>query len=309
LERKLASVYKSVERALEVFEERLRAELDGRVRDPGFFTGGKHLRPLSVFLAGKVFSEPSERALSAALAVELVHTGSLIHDDIVDGSWRRRGKDTLHKRAGVSYAVLVGDDFFLKAVEILAELCDKPMLQAFLRACREALEGEMLEEELGQEELLNRDIYVKVISKKTASLFSVAFELGALSRDAQEPELSILAKAGRNFGMAYQIVDDCEDLFAGKDSDLLLGKFTLPVIEAAERSLLLKEKLLKGDFTAEEVRGEVVDMGGLLEAVNTACRHLDCARKLVGSLSDPELEPLFDLFDYLEERALKATAP
>ncbi len=294
---------------MEVFGERLKAELDGKVRDLGFFTGGKHLRPLSVFLTGKAFSEPSERVLSAALAVELVHTGSLIHDDIVDGSWQRRGKDTLHKRAGVSYAVLVGDDLFLKAVEILTELCDKPMLQAFLQACREALEGEMLEEELGQEGLLERRNYIEVISKKTASLFSVAFELGALSRGAQDPELSILAKAGRNFGLAYQIVDDCEDLFADKDSDLLLGKFTLPIIEAAERSPLLKEKLLNGDFTAEEVREEVVDMGGLLEAANAARRHLDYARKLVGSLSDPELAPLFDLFDYLEDRALKATAP
>ena len=305
---KLSFAAEPVRRALEVFIGRLKAELNGRV-DVDFFAGGKHLRPLSVFLAGKVFSEPDEASLRAALAVELVHTGSLIHDDIVDGSWQRRGSDTVHVKRGLSYAVLVGDDLFLKAVESLADLCDKPMLGAFLRACREALEGEMLEEELGQEGLLDRKNYLEVITKKTASLFSVAFELGALSRGAGEPEVSILAKAGRNFGVAYQVVDDCEDLFSEQDSDLLAGKFTLPVIEAAERSELLRRDLLRGSFRVEEVREAVVELGGLVEAVNAARRHLDYARKLVGSLSDPELEPLFRLFDYLEERALKATAP
>ncbi|MGB9590446.1 MAG: polyprenyl synthetase family protein [candidate division WOR-3 bacterium] len=300
----LRKAYRPIEKALAAFEERLAWEADGRFPYPSFLFSGKRLRPACVFFAAKAFREVSEPALLAALAVELLHSGTLVHDDIVDGSAERRGDEALHKRYGIVEAVLAGDNLFVKSLRQVNAIGKPEIMEEFLSSCEKALEGEQLEERLSAEESLMRENYISVISMKTAELFALSASMGARLGGYPEEHVLTMRRAGQSFGMAYQIIDDCEDILCARDGDLSVGKFTLPVIEAASTLDDLRKTLISGRFVPEQVIDRVRIAGGMEAALERASQYLDEARNLVSAVGDPELEePISGLFGYLEERA------
>ncbi len=240
----------------------------------------------------------------AALAVEFLHAGTLVHDDIVDGSSERRGDEALHRRYGIVEAVLAGDNLFVKSLRQVNAMGRPELMEEFLLSCEKALEGEQMEERLSPEESLMRENYISVISLKTAELFALSSSLGARLSGYSQEDVLTLRRAGQSFGMAYQIIDDCEDMLSARDGDLAAGKFTLPVIEATSILSDLRETLLSGRFRPEQVKEEVRGAGGIRIALERASEYLEEARNLVSAVGDPELEePLAGLFSYLEERA------
>lgn len=300
----LRKAYRPIEKALAVFEERLAREADGRFPYPSFLFTGKRLRPACVFFAAKAFGEVKEPVLLAALAVELLHAGTLVHDDIIDGSAERRGDESLHKRYGIVEAVLAGDNLFVKSLQQVNAIGRPDLVEEFLASCEKALEGEQMEERLSLEESLMRENYIAVISMKTAEIFALSCSLGARITGYSQEHVLTIRRAGQSFGMAYQIIDDCEDMLSEKDSDLAGGKFTLPVIEATSHIEGLRETLLSGRFRPELVREKVKGAGGIRIALERASEYIEEARNLVGAVGDPELEePFSGLFGYLEERA------
>ena len=304
LDTELRRAYKPISAALAEFEKHLRQELDHRFPFPSFLLRGKRLRPASVFFTSRSFDGTTTPAMRAALAVEMLHAGSLVHDDIVDNSLQRRGSETLHVRFGLVDAVLAGDSLFLKSLAQINAIRDPDLMAEFLHTCQAALEGEQMEEQVEDQDALSREVYFKIISLKTAELFATSFGLGSkLAGDRDESTKRIRA-AGWSFGMAYQIIDDCEDFSPNGDGDLAAGKFTLPVIEAAEKSPGLRQALLSGRFKPGEVFDAVNQEAGLGLALEHALRHLEAARQSLQSAGlGSELEPLEEFFSYLELRA------
>ncbi|MGD2050234.1 MAG: polyprenyl synthetase family protein [Chloroflexota bacterium] len=184
-------------------------------------SGGKRLRPnvtlLSYLAAG---GQDIAEAVPLAAAIELVHTATLVHDDINDHSLTRRGKISVHARWGRTFALLTGDYLFTKVYELMAPYgADFNVIMA--NACVKLVEGETLQAEAAKNGAINQEIYKTIVSRKTASLFEAASRMGALIAGADEMIVKALADYGYNLGLAFQIVDDVLDIIGDPQT---LGK-------------------------------------------------------------------------------------
>ncbi len=192
--------------------------------------GGKRVRPQLLFLAYEtVGGQDLQRAVPIAAAVELVHTATLVHDDINDHGVTRRGRVTINERWGRTFALLAGDFLFTKVYELMAPYQDLNITLA--EATVALVEGETLQAEAAKNNTLNRDIYQRIVAKKTASLFRAAGMLGAQLGSASKQDTEVLGEYGFFLGLAFQIVDDLLDLtgdprLMGKDArvDVSQGK-------------------------------------------------------------------------------------
>ncbi len=213
--------------------------------------GGKRLRPALVLLAGRSGKRhearfPALRDLAAA--IELVHTATLIHDDIIDRSSLRRKQPTFHERFGTERAVLMGDYLYAMAFAILGQLRE-PYVTAFMaEVCQQLSRGEFHEVDCRFNERLTEPEYLEIIRDKTASLFAASCHLGAYVAGASPHTVTRLTQFGWNLGLGFQIMDDCLDLMGqeklmGKTlrSDLDKGSLSLPVIYLAQ-SLTARER-------------------------------------------------------------------
>lgn len=176
--------------------------------------GGKRLRPRLVLLAhAAVGGENETYVVPLAAAVEIIHTATLVHDDINDHGTLRRGRETVNARWGGTFALLTGDFMFTKTYEIMAPYPGE--LNAVLaRAAIELVEGETLQIQASRRGMLDRDVYFEIIAKKTAALFVACVELGALAADANPEWIKALKQYAFNLGLAFQITDDVLDLIA-----------------------------------------------------------------------------------------------
>jgi octaprenyl-diphosphate synthase len=176
--------------------------------------GGKRLRPRLVLLAhAAVLGENEAYVIPLAAAVEIIHTATLVHDDINDHGTLRRGRETVNSRWGGTFALLTGDFMFTKTYEIMAPYPGE--LNAILaRAAIELVEGETLQIQASRERALDRATYLEIIAKKTAALFVACVELGALAADARPEWIEALKQYAFNLGLAFQITDDVLDLIA-----------------------------------------------------------------------------------------------
>jgi len=199
--------------------------------------GGKGIRPALTLLAGKFYNYHLEYLLSMAVAVELMHTATLVHDDTIDKSLVRRGKPTIYKIWGEEPSVLLGDYLFAKAGEFVSDTHCPRVIKLFSQTLATISSGE-LNQLFGAFKLeQTRQHYFQRISSKTASLFSLATESGAILSEAPEKSVKALKDYGYNLGIAFQIVDDILD-FTGTEerlgkpvgSDLAQGTLTLPAI-------------------------------------------------------------------------------
>jgi len=205
--------------------------------------GGKRLRPLLTVAAARLAGAEGDAHLKLAAAVEFIHTATLLHDDVVDGSERRRGKVAAHLIWGAASSVLVGDFLFARAFELMVETGSLPALGILAKASRVIAEGEVLQLTDAHDLHLSQSLYLEIVSAKTAELFAAAAEAGAVAAGASESEIASLRAYGLKLGLAFQLVDDALDYGGiserlGKDAgdDFREGKATLPLILALERA-------------------------------------------------------------------------
>ena len=205
--------------------------------------GGKRLRPLVAIAGARLCGGRGDACLKLATAVEFIHTATLLHDDVVDGSKLRRGKVAAHLIWGGASSVLVGDFLFARAFELMVETGSLKVLEILSRASSVIAEGEVLQLTRAHDLNLSQDVYLEIIGAKTAELFAAAAEAGAVSAGASAERAAALRVYGLNLGLAFQLADDVLDYggaaeTTGKNAgdDFREGKATLPLLLAIARS-------------------------------------------------------------------------
>ena len=203
---------------------------------------GKHLRPALVALTANALGEPADSHVTVAVIIEMVHLATLVHDDVMDEAEIRRGRLTLAANWGNDVAVLFGDCLFAKALSLAASFPTPEVCRAVATATNTVCTGEILQTQHRADFEFTREKYFRILEMKTAELFALSCDLSALLSGASPEHRAALRQFGMAFGTAYQVYDDCVDLFgseaaAGKSlgTDLAKGKLTLPVLLLWER--------------------------------------------------------------------------
>jgi octaprenyl-diphosphate synthase len=213
----------------------------------------KKIRPMLVAIIGKALNLDKEKSYKLAVIIEFIHTATLLHDDVVDLSGKRRGKDTVNKVWGNEASVLVGDFLYSRSFEIMVELEDMEIMKILSHATNTIAKGEVLQLMCVDQVETNIDQYLRVIQYKTAMLFEALCECTAVLAGCDNNVRKNLAMYGRNIGLAFQISDDVLDYTAesneqiGKNigDDLSGGKITLPFIYAFQHCTEIQREILK----------------------------------------------------------------
>jgi len=281
--------------------------------------GGKRLRPLLTVAAARLAGAKGDGHLKLAAAVEFIHTATLLHDDVVDGSERRRGKVAAHLIWGAASSVLVGDFLFARAFELMVETGSLPALGILARASRVIAEGEVMQLTGSHDMNLTEALYLQIISAKTAELFAAAAEAGAVAADATAAEVASLRDYGLKLGLAFQLVDDALDYGGvseelGKDAgdDFREGKATLPLILAIARTgakerafwtrTIDRREQQDGDF--KRARELVIGSGGVESTLAFAQDYAEEAKAALSRFpASPWRAALGELADFAVSRA------
>src|SRR6267142_1294128 len=237
---------------------------------------GKHLRPALVALtANAVGKEVGDAHITVAVIIEMVHLATLVHDDVMDEAEIRRGRLTLAANWGNEIAVLFGDCLFAQALKLAASFPTPEICRAVAMATNTVCSGEILQTQHRRDFQFTREKYFKVLEMKTAELFALSCELSACLSGTTAERRTALRHFGLTFGTAYQVYDDCVDLFgseaaAGKSlgTDLAKGKLTLPVLLLRERADAADRARLQ-DLVQNWQSGSVASMSELLERHET----------------------------------------
>lgn len=279
---------------------------------------GKQMRPMFVFLVAKLLGEGriEERTYRGASIIELIHTASLVHDDVVDGSERRRGFFSINALWKNKIAVLVGDYFFSKGLLLSLDHDDFDLLKIVSEAVREMSQGELLQLEKARRLDINEPIYYDIIRQKTATLIAACCAMGAASVGSSKEEIERFHSFGEYAGMAFQIKDDLFDY--GEDRigkptgiDIKEQKMTLPLIhvlnkvDKKQRNWLIDsvKRYNTDKKRVKEVIQFVKDQGGLEYAERQMIHYKDAALELLSKYPDNEYkEALANLVTYVVDR-------
>lgn len=267
--------------------------------------GGKRLRPRIVFLSYLAAGgNDLSKIIPLAAAVELIHTATLVHDDINDHSPTRRGRVAVHARWGRTFALLTGDYLFTKVYELMAPY--GPSYNVTMAdACVKLVEGETLQAATAKAGEIDRQTYKRIVNLKTASLFSAGARMGATMADGNGDTVESLAKFGENLGVAFQIVDDVLDVIGDPET---LGKPTGNDVSQGSGAIIAQNgrNQAEGSASAESNSDPIVAMMAKLkesgavelalnEARETAAKALTCLEELPHSPAKEELASLVDL--------------
>lgn len=262
----------------EIIKQQLtsRVPLVSTISDYITSSGGKRLRPLLVLLAGKALGHQSDDLRLLAATIELLHTSTLLHDDVVDMSGMRRGRSTANAKWGNAPSVLVGDFLYSRSFEMMVELGSMPVMKILSHATRIIAEGEVLQLSKVRDASTTEEIYMEVIRGKTAMLFEASAHSAASLTGASDEQCEALRTFGDHLGVAFQLVDDlldyrgdAETLGKNVGDDLAEGKPTLPLIYTmregtAEQAALVRQAIQKGGIEdLESIRSAVEDSGAL----------------------------------------------
>lgn len=264
--------------------------------------GGKRIRPLLTLACASLCNDNSDNPKKLAAAVEFIHTATLLHDDVVDGSDQRRGKASANEVFGNQASVLVGDFLFARAFELMVETGNINALNSLAKASAIITEGEVLQMSLIGDTSISREQYFKIIEAKTAALFAAACEVSPILSDM---DATTFTTYGHCLGMAFQIVDDVMDYTSpkmGKDKgdDFMEGKITLPVIIAMENANEGDKILIKNMITSPNT-DDLDRFIALLEKYNA----FDEATKIAQDFSNQASNALND-YDGIIAEDLKA---
>ena len=205
--------------------------------------GGKRMRPILVLMAHKLFDKNIEKAISPALAIEVFHNFTLLHDDIMDKAPLRRGQQTVHEKWNANVAILSGDTMLVQAYQLMADVDKsivKPTLEVFSKAAIEVCEGQQWDMDFETQENVSIDDYLKMIECKTAVLLGAALQIGGITAGAFTQEQEHLYEFGRNMGIAFQLKDDLLDAFGNPET---FGKQVGGDIKANKKTYLYLKAL------------------------------------------------------------------
>ncbi len=265
--------------------------------------GGKRLRPKALLLAYKATGgRDIAQAVPLAAAIELIHTASLIHDDINDHSDLRRGEATINARWGNNLALLAGDFVFTRLLKLIAAF-DAQVLQIVADACIALVEGETAQMVRLRDADMTEDAYLRIVSQKTGALFAACTELGGIVAQGTRSQVAALREYGLKLGMAFQIRDDALDLIGAEDKlgkpvgqDLEQGVMNLAVLYATHRSERTQALLAAHDI--EGARRCIREVGAIEYAMCRAKEYADNAQNALSALPPSEaraaLEKLAD---------------
>lgn len=298
----MASLFKDIRSDLDRVEDRLESwsrssnPLTSEISGYVLRRKGKRLRPALVLLTSRLFSPASEESVFLASLVELLHTASLIHDDIVDNAGVRRGKASVHAKWGPNITVLLGDYLYIKSIGLSLRSRHDRVVRLLTDVSTRMIEGELDEYALAGDLAIGEDRYLDIVENKTAALIAVCCRIGAILGLASPEEEEAVAAYGLDLGKAFQIVDDLLDFTGdarvlGKPvlSDLGEGRITLPLIRALESGGRAARERIEGlvgrkDISAGERRGlvDLLASGGAFA----------CARARAGEFAERSLEKL-----------------
>jgi geranylgeranyl pyrophosphate synthase len=310
-----------VQAQLQLVEARLHSQADERHPDLRaaleqiLAAGGKRIRPTLGLLVGDMLGAEPDRLVTLGAAVELLHTATLVHDDLIDGSLLRRGMPTLNARWSPAATVLTGDFLFARAAKLAAETGDLPLMELFAETLAVIVSGE-LNQMFSARGVIDRAGYYSRIYAKTASLFEMTSRAAAMISPAAGPAVESMRVFGYETGMAFQIVDDILD-FTGEQaamgkpigSDLLSGLVTLPAIYYAELAPDDPDiqALSEGAWANQEKMGRLVESIRSTDAVQRALQeandHVDRAvGVLQGFKPNAERDSLENLARFIVDR-------
>jgi len=263
--------------------------------------GGKRLRPTFIMLVYRACGGPEARvdeAIDAAIALELIHSATLLHDDIIDRGLLRRGKPSAFARYGFGPSLIAGDYLFCRAFEVCGRF-EERLIQIAARACIQLTEGEVMESRLRHNTAATLADYIAVIDRKTASLFHAGGKVAADLAGVPARTIDAMAKLGTAMGLAFQMVDDLLDILGPEEkigkpvgSDLRAGIPSLPVVIGVERSAELRALFQDGRAMEDAVLARALDLLRDPEIIATARRlageQVAVARAIVGKL-EPSL--------------------
>ena len=319
-----AQIREPIEREMELFEDKFRESMSSKVALFNRITyyivnrKGKQMRPMFVFLTAKLLNngEVDERTYTGASIIELIHTASLVHDDVVDDSHKRRGFFSVNALWKNKIAVLVGDFLFSKGLLTALEKKDYDLLHIISESVKAMSEGELLQIEKARKLDITEEVYYEIIRQKTARLIASCCSMGAASVRPNSPEVEIFRRFGELCGMAFQIKDDLFDYGSeriGKPTgiDIKEQKMTLPLIYALNTSSKEKKRWLINSIKnhntdkkrVKEVIAYVKEMGGLDYAVKKMLSFKDEALQLLGNYPDSDYkDALILMVNYVVDR-------
>ncbi|MBO6828311.1 polyprenyl synthetase family protein [Allomuricauda sp.] len=319
----VSQIREPIENEMQLFEEKFLKSMSSKVALFNRITyyivnrKGKQMRPMFVFLTAKLLNgEVNERTYTGASIIELIHTASLVHDDVVDDSNKRRGFFSINALWKNKIAVLVGDFLFSKGLLVSLEGKNYDLLHIISNAVRDMSEGELLQIEKARLLDITEEVYYDIIRQKTATLIAACCSMGACSVRPDSEEVEFFRKFGELCGMAFQIKDDLFDYGAekiGKPTgiDIKEQKMTLPLIYALNQSDKEKKKWLinsikkhnKDKKRVKEVIAYVKEKGGLDYAVVKMLEFKDEALAILDNYPDSEYKSALKLMvNYVVDR-------
>lgn len=262
-------------------------------------SGGKRLRPLIVLLAARAFGYTGSHHVHAAAIIEFIHTATLLHDDVVDASARRRGRDTANTVFGNQASVLVGDFLYSRAFQMMVDIGSMRIMRILADATNTIAAGEVMQLMNVHDADVTEEAYRQVIYRKTARLFEAGAQIAAVLADRDSADESAMIVYGQNIGTAFQLVDDALDYDAsagelGKNlgDDLAEGKTTLPLIYAMEKGSEAERHVVRtaietdGIDRLDEIQAIVESTGALHYTVSRAHEAADSAVSAIAGLPE-----------------------
>lgn len=277
---------------------------------------GKRVRPMLVLLSAKIFGEVSDTSYRAASLIELLHTATLVHDDVVDDANKRRGMFSINALWKNKIAVLVGDYLLSKGLLLSIQNKDFEVLEILSNAVSQMSEGELIQIEKARKLDITEEVYYDIISRKTASLLASACAAGAFSANQNKDEAALMEKVGQKMGIAFQIKDDLFDYGSKKigkptGNDIKEKKMTLPLIYTLQNCDKPTARKIKRIFKNENKNKEkitfivntVKEHDGITYANNAMLQYRDEALDLLSKAPESEAKKHFiELINYTVER-------
>ncbi len=318
-----SSIKRPIKTEMERFEPFFNEQLKSKIPLLGIITNyilrrkGKQMRPMLVFLSAKLTGNISDASYVAATLIELLHTATLIHDDVVDETYQRRGFFSINALWKSKIAVLVGDYFLSRGLMLALDTDQIGILKVVSEAVKEMSEGELIQIEKSRKLDITEEVYYEIIKKKTATLIAACTTAGALSVEANEKKRTLMKEFGIYLGIAFQIKDDLFDYekndLIGKPTgnDIREKKMTLPLIhvlnncEAKERKKMLStiRRHHKNDKKVAEVIEFVRKNGGIEYTHDKMIEYKNKALQVLDKFEHSEAkQSLIELVDFTTER-------